>query len=194
MFLLLGVLPWYWASGAINGATNAISGQSKLVGSMRIAREVWVLRLVGSKFLEFLFAIPVAVFFIVLFHAEPTRYTFTVPLAMLLQAIFLTGVALALAPLAVLVPDINRLMRIAMRVLFYLSPVLYGMANVSPKLRPLYALNPLAGQLDLYRAAFFPEQFVGWWLVASSAVLSVLCLIAGAIIFVRLEKSMLKEI
>lgn len=194
VFLLLGVLPWHWASSVINSATGAISSQKRLVRSTRIPREIWVLRIVGSKFIEFLLTIPVIVVVMILFHAWPTAYTFTVPLGMLLQAVFLTGLALTIAPIAVMVPDLERLMRIIVRILFYLSPVLYGMANVSHKLYPLYALNPLAGQLDLYRAAVFPEQFVGWWLVVSSAVLSFVWLFAGAMIFARLEKPVLKEI
>ena len=78
-------------------------------------------------------------------NSAPTRFTFTVPLAMLLQAIFLTGIGLVLAPVAVMVPDLERLMRIFVRILFYLSPILYGMANVPHKLYPIFALNPLAG-------------------------------------------------
>jgi len=194
VFLLLGVLPWHWASSVMNTATGAISSQKRLVRSTRIPREIWILRVVGSKYLEFLFTIPVLIVVMLIFRAWPNAYTFTVPLAMLLQAMFLTGAALAIAPIAVMVPDLERLMRIIMRVLFYLTPVLYGMGNVSEKLYPLYALNPLAGQMDLYRAAVFPEQFVGWWLPASSAVLSVAWLIGGYLIFVRLERSVLKEL
>jgi ABC-2 type transport system permease protein len=194
VFLLLGVLPWHWAQGVINSSTGAISGQRRLVRSTRIPREIWVLRIIGSKYIEFVLSLPIVIVAMILFHAEPNTYTFTVPLAMLLQAIFLTGVALTMAPLSVLVPDIDRLVRIIMRILFYLTPVLYGMKNVNPRLYPLYALNPLAGQMDLYRASVFPEQFVGWWLVASSAVLSVLWLIVGFTIFTRLEKQVLKNI
>lgn len=194
VFLILGVLPWHWASGVINASTNAISGQKRLVSSTRIPREIWVLRIVGAKYVEFLLSIPVIIVVMILLHTAPTRFTFTVPLAMLLQAMFLTGIGLVLAPVAVMVPDLERLMRIFVRILFYLSPILYGMANVPHKLYPLYALNPLAGQLDLYRASVFPEQFIGWWLVICSAVLSVVWLVAGAMIFVRLEKPVLKEI
>lgn len=201
VFLLLGILPWHWASGVINSATNAISGPSKLIRSTNIPREIWVLRIVGAKFIEFLLSIPIVIVAMIALGARPNEYTFTVPLAMVLQAMFLTGVALAVAPIAVMVPDLERLMRIIMRILFYLSPVLYGMANVQERIPAgsewiyaIYYLNPLAGQLDLYRASVFPEQFVGWGLVASSAILSVAWLIGGALIFARLEKSVLKEI
>ena len=49
-----------------------------------------------------------------------------VPLAIVLQAILLTGIGLTLAPATVLVRDLPRVVRIALRVLFYLSPVIYS--------------------------------------------------------------------
>jgi ABC-2 type transport system permease protein len=201
LFLLLGVLPWHWASSVINSATGAISSQSRLVRSTRIPREVWVLRVVGSKYLEFLLSIPVVIVVMILLRVRPDPYAFTIPLAMILQAIFLTGLAFCLAPVSMMVPDLDRLMRIFTRILFYLSPVLYGMANVQERLskgaewvKAIYYVNPLAGQLDLYRASAFPEQFTGWGLVASSAFFSVMWLVVGAFVFTRLEKPMLKEL
>jgi ABC-2 type transport system permease protein len=194
VFLLMGILPWQWTNSAIHSSTNAISSQAKLVRSTNIPREVWVLRVVGSKFSEFVLSVPIVIFFMILLSVTPGRFTFTVPLAMFLQAMLLTGIGLAVAPIAVMVPDLERLMRIILRVLFYFSPILYGLHNVPEQYRWLYNFNPFAGQLDLYRASVFPEQFGGWTLVISSACWSVFALIAGAVIFVRLEKPVLKEI
>lgn len=194
VFLLLGILPWNWMNSAINSSTAAISSQAKLVRSTNIPREIWVLRIIGSKFCEFLLSIPIVIFFMILLSATPTKFTLGVPLAMVLQAMLLTGIGLAVAPIAVMVPDLERLMRILLRVLFYFSPILYGLDNVPEQYQWIYNFNPFAGQLELYRSAVFPDQFIGWSFVVSSAIWSVLALVVGAVIFVRLEKPVLKEI
>ncbi len=194
VFLLMGILPWHWTNAVDQLLDRAISSQAKLVRSTNIPREIWVLRVVGSKFSSSCSVSRSSSSSMIVLSATPSRFTFTVPLAMLLQAMLLTGIGLAVAPIAVMVPDLERLMRIILRVLFYFSPILYGMHNVPEQYRWLYNFNPFAGQIDLYRASVFPEQFGGWTLVISSALLSVFALIAGAVIFVRLEKPVLKEI
>lgn len=198
VFLLSAMLPWQWTNAALRSSMKALSKDSKLVRSTNLPREIWVLRTVGSKFAEFFFAIPVLIFFAVLNRAELSWYVVFVPLAVLLQAVLLTGAGLMLAPLAVLYGDVERLMRIVMRLLFYFSPVIYGIQDVQDRLgdtaAALYILNPLAGIFDLYRTAFFPDQWAGWGAVGVSAVVSLVLLALGVTVFRRLEGTVLKEI
>ncbi len=200
LFLVLGLLPWYWASGVINDSSRAFTRDARLVRSSNLSREIWVLRVVGSKAVEFLFSLPVALLFVVIYQASPSAYLWAWPLAMLLQAVFLVGVGLILAPLTVLYNDIERLIRVLSRILFYLSPVIYGVQDVQTRdtvpewLQRIYVLNPLSGIFDLYRAAFFPKFFAGWHEVGVAAVVSIGVLVAGMIVFRRLEGAVLKEV
>lgn len=199
MFLILGMLPWNWASGVINDATKALTAEAKLVRSTNLNREIWVLRIVASKGMEFLFSIPVIVLFALIYQDKPSWYVLAFPLAMAIQAVFLIGFAMFLAPLSVLFTDVTRLVRIFLRIYFYLSPVIYGVRDLyrghhHPTLEKIYILNPLAGTFDLYRASFFPRFFVGWTEVYVAAVVSVACLFVGTLVFTRLEGSVLKEI
>ncbi len=198
VFLLCAMLPWQWTNAVLRTSMRALSKDSKLVRSTNLPREIWVLRTVGSKFAEFAFAIPVLIFFALVTRADPSWHVVFVPLAMLIQAVLLTGAGLLLAPLAVLYGDVQRLMRIVMRLLFYFSPILYGVHDVQDRLggvaAKLYVLNPLAGIFDLYRTSFFPDQWAGWGAVAVSAVFSVVVFVLGAVVFRRLEGAVLKEI
>jgi ABC-2 type transport system permease protein len=116
----------------------------------------------------------------------------------LIQGVLLVGAGLFIAPLAVLYGDVERLLRIVLRLLFYFSPVIYGIQDVQNRLGEtvsnLYILNPLAGIFDLYRAAFFPDQWVGWGAVGVSAVVAVALLVLGVTTFRRLEGTVLKEV
>ena len=85
VFLLCGMLPWQWASAVLRSSMKALSKDSKLVRSTNLPREIWVLRTVGSKFAEFLYALPVLAFFALLTRAELHWWVVFVPLAMLLQ-------------------------------------------------------------------------------------------------------------
>jgi ABC-2 type transport system permease protein len=197
VFLLCGMLPWQWANAVLRSSMKALSKDSKLVRSTNLPREIWVLRTVGSKFAEFMYSIPVIAFFAVISRAELSWQVVFVPVAILLQAVLLTGLGLLLAPLSVLYGDVERLMRIVMRLLFYFSPIIYGVQDVTDRLGAignLYYLNPFAGIIELYRAAFFPDQWAGWTAVGFSAVLAVASLAVGFVVFRRLEGTVLKEI
>ena len=83
------------------------------------------------------------------------------PLGMVLQFVLLVGLGLLLAPITVLATDMQRVVRIVLRFLFYLSPVLYGTHAVPEKLRAVLAFNPLNGILSLYRGGLFARG-VSW--------------------------------
>lgn len=197
VFLLCGMLPWQWANAVLRTSMKALSKDSKLVRSTNLPREIWILRTVGSKFAEFLYSIPILALFAIGTHAQLHWWVVFWPLAMLIQLVLLTGAGLLLAPLAVLYGDVERLMRIVMRLLFYFSPVIYGVHDVTKRLGGignLYFLNPFAGIFDLYRAAFFPDQWAGWFGVAVASVVSAGIFVLGVLVFRRLEGTVLKEI
>jgi ABC-2 type transport system permease protein len=195
LFIVMGLLSWQWFSSTITGCSTAMGAEARLVRSTQLPREIWVLKVVGSKGAEFLFSLPIVVLFMALYHEPPSWYVLLVPVAILLQAILLTGIGLALAPATVLIRDLSRVVRIALRVLFYLSPVIYSVRRLEiGPLRQLFKLNPMTGILDIFRSTAFPKEFLGWHSIAISAALSLCALFAGAAVFRRLERPVLKEI
>jgi len=196
LFLVGALLAWNWFSGAVNDTAKAMSGDARLVRSTNIPREIWVLKSVGSKGLEFIFSLPVIVLFMVLYRKPPNAYVLLWPVAIVLEFMLLTGIGLALSAICVLVTDVRRIIRIVLRVGFYLTPVVYGISRI-PKthhLRDILALNPMAGIIEMFRLSLFPKQLVSWWVLGAAAVLSVLILMIGLSIFNRLERAVLKEI
>lgn len=195
LFLILGLLSWQWFSATVTETSRALTSESRLVRSTRLPREIWVLKVVGSKGLEFFFSLPVVVLFMVLYRKPPAWEIVLFPLAVLLQGILLAGIGLALAAATVLVRDLQRVVRIGLRVMFYLSPVIYSINSIHiGALRKLFALNPLTGIIELYRALAFPNVFAGWGVVGVAALICVLALLAGATVFRRLENAVLKEL
>lgn len=200
VFLLAGILPWRWATGVITESSQALTKEAKLVRSTGIPREIWVLRVVGSKFVsEYAFALPVLVGFIVALRVPVAWHViFDYPLAILIEASLILGIGLFLASLSVIYRDLLRVIRVIIRVLFYASPILYSVTVVRDRLAgvlgSLYTYNPFVGVLELYRRPIFESEFAGWSVVAQAAVISVAWLAFGLFVFRRLESTVLKEI
>jgi ABC-2 type transport system permease protein len=115
------------------------------------------------------------------------------PVAIGLQFLLSVGLGLILAPVTVLFTDMPRIVRIALRMGFYFTPIIYGVHAAPPVLQKFLILNPMAGILEMYRAGFFPQE-LNVAAIVSSVIITFVTLVAGTIVFKRLEAPVLKEI
>lgn len=198
VFLISALLPWTWFSNSTTDSLNAIRSQAKLVRSTALPREIWVLRVVIAKGVEFAISLPVLALFVIFYPPQLNADLALFPVAVLVQVVLLTGMALFLAPVTVLLRDTQPLVKVALRFLFYASPVIYGLGDVLGSSLPdvvqtLYLLNPMSGILTTYRAGFF-DGLMDWTALGVAAAVSLATLAVGAVVFRRLENDVLKEI
>src|SRR5690625_7915622 len=104
------------------------------------------------------------------YKRPPTLWILAVPVAMVVQFALLSGIGLLLAPLTVLFKDLERLIRILLRMFFYLTPVLYSVKKIPEAVQDIYILNPMVGILEIYRAVIFPELGMNYWALISSVI------------------------
>ena len=200
MFLVVGLLSWQWFSGSLTDTSRSLIQESKLVRSTNLPREMWVLRVVLSKGIEYLLSLPVLLFFVAVYlvrgELHVNWWLLLFPLGILLQAMALIGIGLILAPVTALVTDTQRVVRILIRVLFYATPVIYAGHLVPEPYDKVTWLNPMAGILEVMRAGLFPhDEFpILWGAIAASAMTSIALLVIGFQVFSRLERAVLKEI
>ncbi|WP_406831860.1 ABC transporter permease [Pedococcus sp. KACC 23699] len=197
LFLLIGLLAWQWFSASVTDTSRALLAESRLVRSTNLPRELWVVRVVLAKMIEFMLSMPVLIGFLIYYAFKGQAHlNFRIvyfPLGLLLQFILLVGLGLLLAPITTLVTDTARVVRILLRMGFYATPVIYGVHAAPKAIREVLLFNPMTGILECYRAGFFRAD-LNHQSVVFSAVISVLVLIAGTIVFERLEANVLKEI
>ena len=165
-------------------------------GQLRISllpTELWVLRVLLVSMIEFLFSLPVIVIAMIATRTWPGPLIVLFPVAVILQFVLMYGLGLLIAAGSVVIPDLARIVRIAMRALFYLSPVLYSISNIPDHVQRFATLNPLVGVLGLYRIGFWPEEIESAMGYAISIGLSLVILVLGIVVFRRLEPRILKE-
>ncbi len=211
IYLVSGQLAWTWFSAGVSGITRALRNEAQMVRSSNVPRELWVLRVVASKGVEYLFGLPVLAVFALAYMTAPSKYVVLLPLGWLMEAVLLIGLGLLLAPVTVLFNDMERIVPIVMRVMFYISPILYSVDQVPPVIRSAMAFNPAVGFLTITHAAFFPaalhetqvkivnghavvEHISHWDWVYLSAITTLVLFVIGVFTFVKLERAVLKEI
>jgi ABC-2 type transport system permease protein len=201
LFLVIGLLSWQWFSGSLTDTSRALIQEAKLVRSTNLARELWVLRVVLSKGVEYLLSLPVLLTFTGVYAVQGdlhlNGWLLLFPLAVVLQALLSIGLGLLLAPVTALVTDTQRVIRIFIRMLFYATPVIYAGHVVPEPYDKVTWLNPMTGILEMMRAGFFSHegrQAISWGAITTSLVMTVVLLFLGNAVFGRLERAVLKEI
>ena len=197
LFLIAGLLAWQWFSGSLTDTSRALLQEAKLVRSTNLPRELWVVRVVIAKGIEFLLSLPVLALFTVYYLLKGQVHLnaglLLIPVGFVMQFLLLVGVGLLLAPVTALVTDTQRVVRIFLRMFFYLTPVIYGVHAAPVRVRHLLSLNPMTGIMELYRAGLFSRE-VNWESVFVGGAMTLVILGAGALVFARLERAVLKEI
>ncbi|GIJ30259.1 hypothetical protein Vqi01_54210 [Micromonospora qiuiae] len=203
LFLITGIFAWMWTNSALNEATNALTGQSRLITTMNLPRQVFPIGRVAGRFAEYAAGVPIlaaiAIFYAAHGRIEPGWSLLALPLAVLVQATLLIGVALLLSACNVLMRDVERFMRLVIRVLFYATPIIYPLSLVRSSglpdwLKVGYELNPLVGIFQLHHAVWYPDEFPAARMLVTTIGISVLVLVAGWWAFRRLEPAVLKEL
>jgi ABC-2 type transport system permease protein len=200
VFLLTALLPWTWFNGSMNDMAKAFIRESKLIRSTSIPRSIWVMRITLSKGIEFLLSLPVLVVFVLIsqFTKTPAHIrfdTFYSLLAIVLEATLIIGLGLIIAPVVVFFRDLERAIKLALRLLFYATPIVYSIQKFDSHglLKKILDLNPLTGIMSIYRASFFSGS-LDWGAVIISAIEAVIILGIGILMFRRNVRAVLKEL
>ncbi len=198
LYLLSGIFAYMWINGAMGEATGALTGQRHLITTMRVPREIFPIAKVLARFSEFVAVLPVLLLVAVATRATFSLWLLSIVLAVLLQAIFLTGVALFLSAVNVMLRDVERFMRLVQRVIFYGSPIIYSLEWVDEALpgwaMTLYSANPIVTIIELHHAAWYPQLFPSPAMLATATGGCLLTLLVGWLVFRRLESAVLKEL
>jgi len=193
LFLLTGILSWTWFNGSVTDSARSLVVESKMVRSIAIPRYLWVIKSIGAKGTEFLLAFPILIFITLITQAKVNFEIFWILFAIVLQFLLLSGIGLILAPLTVLARDTSNLLRILLRMMFYLTPIIYGISDIPEKYQILSYFNPMTGIISMYRAGFWAEPNLVTAVIFST-IISVSIFIIGVVFFKRIEKTVLKEV
>ncbi|TQN30380.1 ABC-2 type transport system permease protein [Haloactinospora alba] len=202
LFLLSGLLPWLWFSSALGESPKALLSHSKLITTMQVPREIFPIASVTTKFVDYLATWPVLLAFVFFLGGETSLFGVFVwlPLALVVQLMFTLGITFLLCSINILVRDVERVVRILNRVLFYASAIIYpanmvlGIEGIPDWFKVLYELNPLMGIFQMHHTVWFPHGAPSTLALSSALVGAVLMFVVGYTTFRRLETSVLKEL
>lgn len=201
VFLMTALLPWTWFNGAMNDMARAFIRDAKLIRSTSIPRSIWIMRITLSKGIEFLLSLPVLVLFVVItqFTSTPAHLRIEAlysVLAVVLEALLIIGLGLIIAPVVVFFRDLERAIKLVLRLLFYATPIVYGIGTFTKDnliFKQILDFNPLTGIMSIYRSSFFAGE-LDWTAVLIATIETLIVLGLGVLLFRRNMRAVLKEL
>jgi ABC-2 type transport system permease protein len=194
LFIAATILPWQWFSSTVNSSTTSLRSNSRLITSVALPREIYPLANTAAKFVEFLLSLPIVVVVAWMYGVKPSPFLIALPFVVVLELMICTGMALLVSSLNTVLRDVQRGIGIVLRVLFYLVPALYALQSLSPAQQRIASYNPMVGILEVNRAVWLPAYWTTWRPVYFSVIGAVVILVAGFLVFIRVERNVLKEL
>jgi lipopolysaccharide transport system permease protein/teichoic acid transport system permease protein len=189
LWLLPGMLPWFFISDSIASSTSSILDNSFLVKKV-------VFRVSILPIIKILSALYIHVFFILflffifyVYGYMPTIYTLQVPYYVFAALVLLLGIAWLLSALVVFLRDIGQLVAMLLQFAFWLTPIFWSIKMIPPEYQPFIRLNPAYYIIEGYRSSFIYHQW--FWedmpLTLYYWAVTLIVFAAGAVVFKRLR-------
>ena len=189
-FTFAGLLAWNLFSNSVTGAASSLVSNSTLFTRIYFPRLLLPLSAMAPNLVNTGISCGVMFFLLVAYKIGFSYRLLLLPVWLGLAFLLSVGVSLMLSSMAVLRRDVQYATQVVMPLLLFVTPVAYSVAAVPPGLRTIYLLNPMATIVEGCRWSLVGQTHLGivsMWAVAYATAITFLVLIAGLVVFARLE-------
>jgi lipopolysaccharide transport system permease protein len=189
LFYFSGIILWNFFSEAFWGISNTFRDHIHLYGKVYFPRIIVPLSIMSTNFLRFLIQLAMLVLLLVYFVLFKNFRLPDVSTLLLLPFVFLgvamitMGCGLIAALLTTRYRDILNLIGIVLRLLMFVTPVLYPLATITEKLKWVVLINPLTPLFEWFRFSLLGEGTVNAYYLVYSFLFGFLILIISLFLF-----------
>lgn len=186
VFVLSGLLIWLFVFNAVNFASNSLVGNSNLVTKIYFPRLIVPTAATLASVVDLVPGFAMLVLLMLIYGAPFSSQIVLAPVFIFMAIVLALSLGCLLAALNVRFRDVKFALPFALQVWMFASPIFYPLEIVSAKARLIFALNPLTGILNGFRAAMFGTEF-DWAAIGLSAIVTLGLLIVAITVFKRME-------
>ena len=189
VFALAALVPWTYFSTALTGSSNSLISNTNLITKVYFPRLVIPLAPVIAGLMDLVVGLALLALVMLAYGILPSPLALVVvPVLVSIMVLTAAGVGCWLSALNIQYRDVKHVVPFLLQVWLYASPVLYPASLVPERFRLLYALNPMVGVVEGFRAVLLGTGSVNWGMMAVSCGMGLLMLVAGALYFRSTER------
>jgi lipopolysaccharide transport system permease protein len=203
LFYLTGITSWNYFSDCLTKTSTVFKDNASIFGKVYFPRLIMPLSIVVSNLVRFgvqlLLLILMMVYFTVFpvvgadFHVTYALLFF--PLLIVLMALLGLGLGLIITAITTKYKDLTFLVTFGVQLLMYASTVIYPLSYAKEKgYENLINLNPMTGIIEAFRYAFLGKGEFTFSSIGYSAIITVIVLFFGILIYNKTEKNFVDTI
>ena len=145
LFIVVGIIPWFFFSDALNGGTNAMTDYNYLVKKVVFNIDILPFVKVVSALFVHCFFIAFALILATCLGYPPTLYTLQMLYYVVCSVTFVLGLSYLTSAIVVFFRDLGQFINIfILQVGVWLTPIMWNAeAMLSPTVHKLFKLNPM---------------------------------------------------
>ena len=155
LFLLSGLLPWFFFSNSLNDAVGSFTGNVSEVRQNIFPREIIPLSYTIADFMNFMVGLLALLPLFLVFAPGSIALLPLLLFILILFFIFTAGIGLLFSSLNVFFRDFAHIMQVGMMIWFWLTPVFYSIERFSEPLNRLARLNPVVPYIVSFQKILF---------------------------------------
>ena len=166
MVLMSGLLPWNFFASSLTSSVGSFTGNATLLTKVKLPKYILVFSNIFFNFIIFLMMIVLILIAMFFFNVPYTTNLFLLPLAVIVQLIFLLSLGMIFAISNTYYQDTAHLIEVLMMAWFWLTPVIYQFNLIPDDFKFYVSLNPMTLIINLYQSAImgtpiYTNVFIG---------------------------------
>jgi lipopolysaccharide transport system permease protein len=187
LFAYCGLLSWNLSASALRFSVSSLTANTNLVAKVYFPREIFPFSAVVVSAVDFAVGAVVLAAMMAYYAIPVTRAIAFLPVIILVQLMFTAGVSLVLAMANLFYRDVKYLFEVVITVWMFATSVVYPIDRVGGTLSVALKLNPMTPIIDAYRSVLLKGELPPPVPFAAAALLSVIILAGGWLLFHRAE-------
>lgn len=173
IWMLAGLIPWFFMSQCITRGAGAI--RSKGITALKMRYPIATMPLEAILIALYTHLIMIAILMVTFFFFGyfPSLYWLNLIYYLFYSVVLFTGLAMVTSVLSMVAIDFQKLITSLIRLLFYLTPILWSMENLPVWAQRLLECNPCLYVVDgfrdslLYQTSFYQhcDKMLFFWLI-----------------------------
>lgn len=187
VFVYAALLPWTFFAAALGSSSQSLLGSAHLISKVYFPRLIIPLSSVGAGLVDLLISTAILLLMMLWYGVGWSWNLLAAPLLLLAVVFIALGIGTLLSALTVAYRDFAHLTPFLIQIWMYATPVVFPASLVPAHWQWLLHINPMAGLIEGFRAAFLGKPFDLQGLGISFAVAAVI-FIVGIAYFEKVER------
>lgn len=189
LWLMTGIVPWFFFADSVSNATNSIIEKSYLVQKVVFRVSILpIIKILSSLLIHLFFMISLVLMFMG-YGYMPQMYNLQAFYYLFAMIVFVLGLSWITSSLVIFLRDTGQIIGVLLQFGFWLTPIFWSIKLIPEKYHNIIKLNPVYYLIEGYRDSFIRHKWfwehmhltIYFWVVASSLF------IAGAVLFRKLR-------